>query len=64
MDFMVYALREIERASALENVGDVVEAYFVSNFTTSRSLDSSTATVTDVANFFCTFIDDLKKQRI
>lgn len=34
--------------------------YTVSNYTPSRTLDASTATLGEVADFLCTLIDDLK----
>lgn len=57
----IQALQEIERAS-YEGVEEVVNAYAVSNFTPTRSLNAGTATTTDIANLLCTLIDDIQKR--
>jgi hypothetical protein len=55
------ALHDIENAS-IEDAMVVADAYTVSNFTASRTLNAGTATTTQLANFIATFIDDLQKR--
>jgi hypothetical protein len=60
--FVLEALREIEKASAEADVGQVADAFTLSNFTATRTLDAATATASDVANVLATFISDLQKR--
>lgn len=62
MRFVLESLREIEKASAEGDAGQVADAYTLSNFTETRTLDASTATATDVADVLATFIFDLQKR--
>ena len=55
------ALRQIEHASQ-EDATIIADAFTVSNFTVTRTLDAGTATATQIANFLATFIDDLQKR--
>lgn len=55
------ALREIERASA-EDVEAVLSEFTVTEFTATRTLDASTATLDDLKNFVATMVDDIQKR--
>ena len=57
--FVMGAFREIEQASHEERFINVVTAFKVTNYTKTRTLDASTATATDIANFLATLIADL-----
>jgi hypothetical protein len=61
LQWLVQAVAEIENASR-EGVFNVADAFTIENFTETRTLDASTATVADLANFVATFIDDLQKR--
>lgn len=39
----------------------ISEGWIVSNYTATRELDGSTATLSDVVNVLCTLINDLKQ---
>lgn len=52
--------RELEQASHMERVVSIAQAFTVTNVTETRTLDASTATVTDVANFLGTLIQDMR----
>lgn len=54
------AMDEIERASHEERFVQIADAYTVSNFTPTRTLDAGTATAADIADFLATLITDLK----
>lgn len=58
------ALKELERASYEEIPGEIGDAYTMTNFTTTRTLDAATATATDVANVLATFLTDLKARGV
>jgi hypothetical protein len=55
------SIREIERAS-FEDVQAVAEEVELKTYVATRSLDPATATVSDVANFLATFIDDIRNR--
>lgn len=60
---MAYAMQLIEqRLASLE--GAIAEGYVVTNGATVRTLDVSTATVSDVAAFIGTLIADMKQRGI
>jgi len=59
--YLQRALQDISDAS-LEDAIYIADGFTVTNFTPSRTLNAGTATATQVANAFCTFIDDLKKR--
>lgn len=56
------ALKEIERASFENDIGEIADGFTVVNFTDTRTLDASTATVADVANVLCTLLNDMKNR--
>jgi hypothetical protein len=62
MRFVFEALREIEKASLEGDAGQVADAYTVTNFTETRTLDAGTATASDVADVLATLISDLQKR--
>jgi hypothetical protein len=62
--FVLAAFREIEQASHAERFIDVVSGYTVTNYTKTRTLDASTATAGDIANFLATLIADLKAAEV
>ena len=53
-------LDELLRISSLGDLVGLTDEYTVSNYVVTRTLDASTATLSDVANFLCTLVDDLK----
>lgn len=55
------ALAEIERAS-YEDLSAVAGDFTVSNFTETRTLNAGAATLADVANVLCTFIQDMQNR--
>jgi hypothetical protein len=57
----VNALRQIELQSNI-TIETMADEYDVSNFTPTRTLNATTATAADVANFIATFIDDIKRR--
>ena len=57
--FVLNALREIEEASR-EETEAIFDDYTVSNFTVTRELNASTATLSDAVNFLCTISSDLQ----
>jgi len=61
VEWVNQALTEIERAS-YDDAITAVDALTVANYTESRSLDASTATATEVADFLCTLIKDLQNR--
>lgn len=63
-DDIATSLREIERASQEERFVDIADAYTVTNYTPSRTLDATTATATQVAHFLATLIQDLKAGQV
>ena len=58
------ALSEVERASHEQVVVDIADAYTVTNYTTSRTLNAGTATATEIADFLATLINDLKAGQV
>lgn len=60
-DFAKGIFQQIEQASR-EDALTIADGYSVVNFTTTRTLDASTATTAQLANFIATFIDDLQKR--
>lgn len=61
MEQVAENFRELEQASHMERVVAIAKAFTVTNVTETRTLDASTATVTDVANFLGTLIQDMSK---
>jgi hypothetical protein len=55
------ALAELERAT-YEDLSAVAADFTVTNFTETRTLDASTATLADVADVLCTFIQDIRNR--
>ena len=55
------ALREIESASE-DDIADVFGDFTVTGFTNTRSLNATTATLSDVASFLCTLVNDLSNR--
>lgn len=55
------ALAEIERAT-YEDLSAVAGDFTVTNFTETRTLDAGTATLADVTNVLCTFIQDIRNR--
>jgi len=55
------AFQEISNASR-EDAVSIADAYTVTNFTASRTLNAGTATLAQLAAFVATFIDDLQKR--
>lgn len=60
--WLIGELRDIETSFRLGDVGPIADSYTVSNFTETRTLDASTATLSDILDVFCTFIDDLQQR--
>lgn len=61
LEWVSAALREIEMASQ-DDVAALFDAYTVTNFTETRTLDATAATLANVANFICTLVDDWKNR--
>ena len=60
-EYLRRALQQIADAS-LEDALTIADGFTVTNFTPTRSLNAGTATVTQLANVFATWIDDLKRR--
>lgn len=52
---------EIERAS-YDDVASVADDFTVTNYVPTRTLNASTATLSDVANVLCTLIADIQNR--
>lgn len=61
LDFIFNALREIENSS-YEDVSIIADNFTVSNVTISRTLDPTTATLSQLAHFVGTFVQDIKRR--
>ena len=61
LQWLTEAMAEVERASQ-DDATEVFDAYTVTNFTETRTLDATAATLANVANFLCTLLDDLKNR--
>jgi hypothetical protein len=59
--WVLQCMAEIERAS-YDDVAVVANDFTVSNHTRTRTLDAATATLTDVKNVLCTFIEDIQNR--
>jgi hypothetical protein len=57
-------VRQLCLATFFGNMDDIASRFTVNNFTPTRTLDASTATATDVADFIGTLIDDIKKANL
>lgn len=62
--YLLLALQEIARASFEADPNEVADAYTVSNYTETRTLNAGTATASDIANVLATFLDDLKRRGV
>jgi hypothetical protein len=62
-DFLSRALRIIEEASN-EDAMLIADAFSVTNFTATRTLNAGTATTAQLAAFVATLISDLQKRSI
>lgn len=57
------ALHDIERHDrTLADVAMIAQDFTVENYNVTRTIDASTASATDVADFLCTFIDDIRRR--
>lgn len=64
IEWIIQALREIERAS-YEEATEVASAYSANDtFTTEREIDVSTPSAANLAAVLASFIDDLKKRGV
>ena len=61
LEWVASALRDIELASQ-DDIAAIFDEYTVTNFTETRTLDATAATLSNVANFICTMVDDLKNR--
>lgn len=61
MDWAKQAFADIERASQ-DDIAIIAKDFTVTNHTATRTLDAATATLADVRNVFCTFIEDMQKR--
>lgn len=52
---------ELERAS-YDDEATIAQDFTVTNHTATRTLDKTTATLSDVANVLCTLIEDLQNR--
>ena len=60
-DWVLQCMAEIERAS-YDDLVAVANDFTVSNYTETRTLDAATATLADVTDVLCTFIQDLQNR--
>lgn len=60
-EWAMQALSEIENASQ-DDVAALAKDFTVSGHTATRTIDAGTATLSDIANAFCTFLEDLQKR--
>jgi hypothetical protein len=60
-DYLQRALRQLEEAS-LEDAMQIADGFELGEFTETHTLNPTTATTADVANFLATFISDLQKR--
>lgn len=61
-DWLHAQLREIEKASRENDLVTIANAFTISGaYTTTRNLNVSTATLSDLIAFVATFIDDCRK---
>lgn len=51
---------EIQTAS-VEEISSIAQDFTITGYTETRTLDASTATAADVANFVCTLVLDLQR---
>lgn len=56
------AIKKIEQASSEQITEEIADAFTLLNVVETRTLDASTATVTDIANVLGTFLQDMKKR--
>lgn len=61
-EWIIRGFRQAEIASNDIDPARVADAFTVSNYTETRTLDAGTATAADIANVLATFIGDLKKR--
>lgn len=59
--WVLAAFAEIER-SAADDAFAVADDFTVTGHTPTRTLNAGTATLTDIANVLCTFIQDLQNR--
>ena len=62
--FVLEGLREIERASFENDTSEIADGYTLSNFIETRTLDVSTATLTDVKNVLATLLFDMQNRGV
>ena len=60
-DWVLRAFAEIERQS-FNDVHVIAKDFSVTGHTATRTLNAGTATLANVANVLCTFIEDLQKR--
>lgn len=60
--WIMNALIEMQRASHDQIAEEIADAYTLSNYTVTRTLDASTATAGDIANVLATFLQDMKNR--
>lgn len=58
--YVANALNALADAS-IDEIAVMAKDYTITNYVVTRSLDASTATASDIANFLCTFILDMQK---
>ena len=62
--WLAEGLNEVQRASHDQITDEIADAYTLSNVTTTRTLDPSTATTADVANVLATLLQDMKNRGV
>lgn len=62
--WLAQGLMDIQRASHEQITEEIADAYTLSNVTTTRTLDPSTATAADVANVLATLLQDMKNRGV
>lgn len=62
--WLVQQFKDLELSLASAGAGPIADAYTVSNYTETRTLDASTATLADLLDVFCTLIYDLQRRGV
>ncbi|MCP5087943.1 MAG: hypothetical protein GY952_14210 [Rhodobacteraceae bacterium] len=61
-DWVKEAMRELRNLAEESNAFDVFDDFTVSNYTETTTLDASTATAGDIANFIATIVTSMQRR--
>ncbi|MBW3099192.1 hypothetical protein [Pseudohoeflea coraliihabitans] len=62
--WLTEAMAEVRKASHEQVTEQIADAYTLSNFTETRTLDASTATASDIANVLATLLWDMQNRGV